>query len=132
ESSDQSPYGLVAGIDDEMRRFAIERIAGAMQLFQARQRIRGSEQGPVAIVPGAQPQLRGRSAKVHHRPGGMQQSPVLRIEHHATPGCQHEIRQLDQLADDSGLALPEAGLAFDFEYHRNSDTGTALDLVVRI
>src|SRR5438045_9399895 len=57
---------------------------------------------------------------------------VGRQQDRAAPRCEDYIRVSNEFADDRRFALTEAGLAFEFEDHRNGDAEPALELGIGI
>ncbi len=57
---------------------------------------------------------------------------VLRVQHGASAGSEHQIVVLGKLVDHLGLALAESVLALEFEDGGYIHAGAALDFVITV
>ena len=83
-------------------------------------------------MPRACVQLLGWRAQINHQAGFAQAPSVLRVQHHAAAGGQHQPRFSRQFLQHPGLAAAKARLALDLENQRNARPGARLDFMVAV
>lgn len=120
------------GRHDVVRDLAVQRVALAQQLGQARARIGGAQQRPVVVAGGALELALDRRFQIDDRAPVMQVPPILFAGDRTATGGQHDMPALRQGIDDLLLAQPETGLALDVEDPGNVGAGAGLDFVVGV
>ncbi len=90
------------------------------------------EQRTMARMTGAGDLLVQGGLQIHHRAAFGQQAPVLRIEHRAAAGREHDPVEQRQPLDRLLFAGTESGLAFLFEDERDVDAGPVLDVGIAV
>ena len=103
-----------------------------MQRAQARERIGGGEERPIAVLAHALEEIFRPCAEVDDRAAGGEPAAVLFREHRTAPGGEHDALERGELGECLRLARAEARFAFDVEDGGHFYAAAALDLVVRI
>lgn len=129
---DQGGHRWAPGLNNEMRRFPVERIAQGMQFAQAAQRISHLQQRPVHVMAQAPKQFVGRGIQVNHLPPFPQVQAVGGPQHYAATGRQHAFLIQRELVDDRLLDIAESIFPLPLEVRADGATDPLLNHMVGI
>ncbi len=119
-------------IDDDVRRFSIQRVTRCMEFLQFGQRIFNVQQRAVSIMSRALIQQSRRNIEVDHPAGVVQTTTIFRIDHHPATGCQNQIAPGRQIMDSLRFTTAKPLFTFDLENRRNRNPRSFDNFMVRI
>lgn len=122
---------MAARAHHTMGGFAVQRIARADELEDARPRVGRLQQRAHAIVAQAMPQLAGSCLQVNDEAACAHELAVLRHRDGAAGG-QHDAFTARQFVDEMGLAPAKTVLAFEFEDRRHRHATARFELSIGI
>ena len=112
---DQHRHGRSAGLDDHVRRLAVQRIARIVQFPQTRQRIFDLEQRALQVVTKTAVQILGGRAQVDDMRATTQGEAIGFAQYRATAGGNDTVVAADQFGDHRLLDVAESRLTFTLE-----------------
>ena len=123
---------LIAGVDDDVSDFPVQRIALGEERRQLRKRVLSLKERAVAVVARAVVKVVRRCAEVDDG-AVLRENPAIFLREDGAPtGCENDLGRSRQLREDPAFACSEARFAFDLDYDRDANAGCALDLVIGI
>ena len=119
-------------LDDDVRRFAVERIALVAQRAQARLGVGDLQQRPAPIATQALPEQVMAGVEEHADRPGVQQLSIVGAKHGAAARRDDRAAGIDERGQHLGFALPERRLALVLEQAGDRAAGPALDDLVAV